>query len=432
VTVTDKRGAPQPTEPTGPTQANSLRRMSGYTKFCTRAASAGWAAVPTVAFSASKWYSTEREKRKKRGVVSKAGNGCASWILLGPFVMTFLLLLIPVAICSIVVLYASAWTLLSAVGIGIDRARFGITDRRQPLDRSPGVHTMIDQDSPVDSSAAGPPSEASPTDSPQLQVGLSRARGLPPAESGQPWYRRKWWTIAILVFIFPWGLYLMWTNRPGWGMTTKVVISVILAAIWIPACVAAAVAPPQKTTASELTPQLSASSPQVSPTPSLLTRSVSPTKAPTPDPTATSAVVSQYSGMNLATAISTVQAAGQTPYQVGGGTAGVIVASDWTVCFSKTVGNSVTFYVAKNCAPDANSKTGSTPSSAVVSPLVGQNLQTAETDLEAAGYGYDEVGGGDLGIIVPSDWTVCYALSAPAAADLFAAKDCTAEPADNG
>lgn len=64
-----------------------------------------------------------------------------------------------------------------------------------------------------------------------------------------------------------------------------------------------------------------------------------------------------------------------------------------------------------------------------VGALVGKDLQTAESTLSAAGSGYEEIGGGDLGIIDPVDWTVCYAIVSSSGAELFAAKDCTSAPA---
>jgi hypothetical protein len=133
--------------------------------------------------------------------------------------------------------------------------------------------------------------------------------------------------------------------------------------------------------------------------------------------------------MNLATAISAAQSAAETPYDVGGGLLGIIVPSDWTVCFVQIAGSSVTFYAAWNCAPDSNSRSGSVPSGTTVSALVGGNLETAESALSAAGFGYQESGGDLLGILDPSDWSVCYATVSSAGAELFAAKDCSSKPA---
>ena len=173
-------------------------------------------------------------------------------------------------------------------------------------------------------------------------------------------------------------------------------------------------------------------SPTQAPTP---TSPPMPVATPTPSPisTATPAPTIQpspaYDGMNLAYAISAAQSAGESPYDVGGGLLGIIVASDWTVCFFAVDGSSVTFYAAKSCAPDPNSRSGAAPSAAVVGTLVGKDLQTAEATLTVHRYGYAEIGGGGLGIIDPENWTVCYAAVVAARAQLFAAKSCTSAPA---
>jgi hypothetical protein len=136
-----------------------------------------------------------------------------------------------------------------------------------------------------------------------------------------------------------------------------------------------------------------------------------------------------FSGMNLASAISTALRSGETPSYVGGGVLGVVVPSDWTVCFAKPSGHSVTFYAAKDCSPDSNSQSGPAAPSPEVSGFVDQNLQAAENNLSSGGLGYNEIGGGDLGIFLPSDWTVCYATNVGGATDLYAAKSCTPQPA---
>jgi hypothetical protein len=109
----------------------------------------------------------------------------------------------------------------------------------------------------------------------------------PLAVSGaRPWYRSPWWTIAMLVFVFPWGLYLLWTNRPSWSMVAKVLVSVVIAGIWIPIIVVAAVGTPKTPTASA-TPPVSVT-PSASATPTLLptpTTTVAPTPVATPIPT---------------------------------------------------------------------------------------------------------------------------------------------------
>jgi hypothetical protein len=162
--------------------------------------------------------------------------------------------------------------------------------------------------------------------------------------------------------------------------------------------------------------------PTPSPTPTPVT---TPPPTLAPPPTLTLETIPAYDGVNLAYAISAAQNAGETPYDVGGGLLGIIVPSDWTVCFFAVDGGSVTLYAAKSCAADPNSRRGAEPSTAVIGTLVGEDLQTAETTLMAGRYGYAEIGGGGLGILDPEDWTVCHATVASARAQLFAAKNCS-------
>jgi hypothetical protein len=136
-----------------------------------------------------------------------------------------------------------------------------------------------------------------------------------------------------------------------------------------------------------------------------------------------------YQGMNLATAIPNAQKSGSAASYVGGGDFGVIVTSDWTVCFAHSTGASIVFYASKDCTPDSNSVSGPAAQSSTVAQLIGQNLQTAENTLSASNYGYNEIGGGDLGIVLPSDWTVCYAENSAGVTQLYAAKDCTPQAA---
>jgi hypothetical protein len=110
--------------------------------------------------------------------------------------------------------------------------------------------------------------------------------GPPPTKAGfvaRPWYRSPWWTIAMLVFVFPWGLYLLWTNRPSWSTVAKVLVSAVVAAIWIPVIVVAAVGTPKTPTASTTPPVSVTPSASAIPT---LTPTAAPTPIPTPVPTA--------------------------------------------------------------------------------------------------------------------------------------------------
>ena len=42
-----------------------------------------------------------------------------------------------------------------------------------------------------------------------------------------------------------------------------------------------------------------------------------------------------------------------------------------------------------------------------VPSVVGERLDVAESTVKDAGLGYEEIGGGVFGIVVPSHWTVC-------------------------
>lgn len=136
----------------------------------------------------------------------------------------------------------------------------------------------------------------------------------------------------------------------------------------------------------------------------------------------------QYAGMNLQAAIDAAERAGVSPEDVGGGDLGIVVARDWTVCFASPSTRSVTFFAAKGCAADSSVAGVSVPPK-VVASLVGRNLESDEHELASSKYGYQEIGGGTLGILDPDNWTVCYARrSSSGSAQLFAAKDCTPEP----
>ena len=91
------------------------------------------------------------------------------------------------------------------------------------------------------------------------------------------WYRSKWWLIAILVILFPWGLYLMWTNKPSWRMAVKVAVTVVIAAFWVPTIIAAAVTPP--VTSPSAPNNTSSGTPTSTPSP---IRTKSATTTPTP------------------------------------------------------------------------------------------------------------------------------------------------------
>lgn len=64
---------------------------------------------------------------------------------------------------------------------------------------------------------------------------------------------------------------------------------------------------------------------------------------------------------------------------------------------------------ASSPPPAATSVATPSPSSIplVPSDLVNERLDVAETELNEKGVGYNEVGGGSLGIVVKSNWIVC-------------------------
>jgi len=128
--------------------------------------------------------------------------------------------------------------------------------------------------------AIPPPPPPPPPPTPQL-----RPTGGP--SGAKPWYRSTWWTIAMLVFVFPWGLYLLWTNRPGWSMVAKVIVSVVVAGLWVPVIVVAAVGTPKTPTTTASLPASASPSPSASPTllPTLTPTAAPPTPVPTPVPT---------------------------------------------------------------------------------------------------------------------------------------------------
>lgn len=145
---------------------------------------------------------------------------------------------------------------------------------------------------------------------------------------------------------------------------------------------------------------------------------------------ASQSVGTKFQGMNLADAIKAGEAGGEAVQYVGGGDLGIVDPSNWTPCFVTEKANTLTFFAAKSCNSDSNSQSGGNPPTGVAAGLVGKNLAAAESSLSTSGYGYYEIGGGDLGIIVRSDWTVCYAdNNSLGAVELYAAKDCTPRPA---
>lgn len=104
--------------------------------------------------------------------------------------------------------------------------------------------------------------DRTPTQAPPPRA---RASGRPDV----PWYRTTWFTVLALVLVFPVGLALMWTCRPGWSRTTKWITTAVVAAAVV---ALGATAPQQRPIASPVTavatnaPTTSAVTPEPSPT----------------------------------------------------------------------------------------------------------------------------------------------------------------------
>ncbi|PTJ41295.1 hypothetical protein BU021_02210 [Staphylococcus simulans] len=45
----------------------------------------------------------------------------------------------------------------------------------------------------------------------------------------EKWYQSTWFTILMLLFIFPVGLFLMWKFKKNWKLWVKILITVLVA-----------------------------------------------------------------------------------------------------------------------------------------------------------------------------------------------------------
>src|ERR1700694_2785120 len=61
------------------------------------------------------------------------------------------------------------------------------------------------------------------------------------------WRRRSWFAAVMLLLVFPYGLWLMWSKKPGWRGGIKWAVSVVLVAFWLPTILVAATAPAHRT-----------------------------------------------------------------------------------------------------------------------------------------------------------------------------------------
>jgi hypothetical protein len=97
---------------------------------------------------------------------------------------------------------------------------------------------------------------------------------------------------------------------------------------------------------------------------------------------------------------------------IGGGTFGVVVASNWTVCDQRPTAaeeaSSVKLIIARpgDCDSSTQQQSGG-GSDEAIPDLVGERLDVAESELEDLGIAYEEIGGGTFGAIDESAWEVC-------------------------
>jgi beta-lactam-binding protein with PASTA domain len=109
--------------------------------------------------------------------------------------------------------------------------------------------------------------------------------------------------------------------------------------------------------------------------------------------------------------------------EVGGGAFGIVVRSNWRVCDQDPragrTARSVRLIVDRDCEPP--------PVVPTVPDVIGENLDEAEEDLDAAGVGYS-VEAGDEEPIVEHLWEVCGETPAPGTrtdfVELYVARDC--------
>ena len=148
--------------------------------------------------------------------------------------------------------------------------------------KSMGDHTMSGSPPPIN--AVPPPPPLPPPPPPVSRP--ARPMGLPRA---LPWYRTTWFVVPMLVIIFPLGLYLMWTSRPGWGVRANGIVTSVVTVLVVLIGVAEATATPPSKTASPVggaAPSATASGPTSTqpPTTSVAAPNQPPTAAPTSPP----------------------------------------------------------------------------------------------------------------------------------------------------
>lgn len=96
-----------------------------------------------------------------------------------------------------------------------------------------------------------------------------------------PWYRRSWVIVLTLVLVFPVGIVLMWSRKPGWGARAQWIVTGLVAAVVIVVIAAGASGSPSHNTTVAVATGSPASSVATSETSSPVAASQSPSPAAT-------------------------------------------------------------------------------------------------------------------------------------------------------
>lgn len=115
--------------------------------------------------------------------------------------------------------------------------------------------------------------------------------------AGSPWYQQSWFVILTLIVFFPFGLWAMWTRKPGWRLRTNVLVTgvvVVVFGLFVLIGETAPTPPSTPVAAQTASPTSSISTPTATSRPTQTPKpSVTPaptpttTRAPTPAPTPT-------------------------------------------------------------------------------------------------------------------------------------------------
>lgn len=105
--------------------------------------------------------------------------------------------------------------------------------------------------------------------------------------SEYPWYQQSWFVILTLIVFFPFGLWAMWTRKPGWRLRTNALVTGLVVVVFgLFALIGATTPTPPSTPVAARTasPTSSISTPTATPRP---TQTPKPTVTPSPTPTPT-------------------------------------------------------------------------------------------------------------------------------------------------